>query len=416
MKRRTRLHLIHPADAGPVALRALRILLADPDPPFSDAVLLLAGSADERRAARLGVHTTDRIIPPAGAISRCAPPLRRYLRERGRPDVIHAWSPDAARLAADVAPAAPRVLSPMRPPADGLTPIRRPVAPRTGPIADVSLGPPEINAAWRLAAPTPLAFRHIPIPPPLPADLAPTPHNRDAARARISADAESLVVALVGDPSSRLDAYTFTVSLVVMAKAGMPVLGLVPSDAFALLRARRWLRPLIDAPRLLITDDPLETLAPALDLALWTPRTRRVPVRDPAQGFELMPLAGASTAGAELAAACAARILAADTPIARPLPERLGDAVTLVNARAPVDYAAAAQRAMKSAQPTEDQLRRRRDALLEASGPHAWRTAANNAARAAMGIGLDDPSADPRSLTSRAIRSRSHPTAHAGGS
>lgn len=62
-------------------------------------VILIGGSAAERRAADLGLPTTDRVAPPAGRATLAWRGVRRLALARGSFDVVQPWSPDLVRLA-----------------------------------------------------------------------------------------------------------------------------------------------------------------------------------------------------------------------------------------------------------------------------------------------------------------------------
>jgi len=409
MKRRSRLHLIDPVGAGPAALRALRMLLEDPDPPFDDSVLILGGSRAERLSASMGVRTTDRIVAPARGAKRALRPLRRYIADRGRPDVAHAWSVETARLAGEACPASACVLSLLRPPEDGATFGRRRAPLQEAPVADVAITPPEIEGAWRALGAGPPALRCVSLPPPVP-DPSSMPTRADA-RARLALRPEQRLVALVGDPAGRLDAFTFGIAATVMYKVGLPIVVLAPPEAFALLRARRWMINHAGSPPLIVDDAPIEALAPAIDLGVWAPRTRRIPSPRGRRRTSLTPVAGASTSGVEIVAACGAAVLGPRTRTSLPIERRLGDRVSLIEARAAVDYAAIGQRLLEQPPATPDQIQRLRESLLASSGAEAWRAACRRAAQTALGLGVD---ATER-FTALAVRSWSQP-ALSGGS
>ncbi len=116
MSRRV-LHLIDgppDADATPATLALLssaRGAAADAD----DAVLLVGGVGLNASARAAGLHGYQRVGAPFASALWGYPAVRRAVRRMGPIDLVHAWSPGAARFAHRAMPRTPAVLSLTRP-------------------------------------------------------------------------------------------------------------------------------------------------------------------------------------------------------------------------------------------------------------------------------------------------------------
>lgn len=260
-----------PHDAGALACRAA----IEKAPEHEHRVCLIGPASAEHRAHSLGLRTTDRISPPLGVPSLAWFGLESLVRDRGPPDAVQCWSRPLLRLA------------------------RLALG-----NAVVCVGPPD----------------DYPIP------LSTSGTRREELRRRFGlADGEKAVL-LLADPPSLADARRFVFTLGLTEVAGFPCAGVIPAGARFLVRGRRFCRDAHLGGRLVFTDLPAWTLAPACDAALLhaagdEPAVRCAPPEAPAiaraaAGGALLqgvPVIAPQSAGAEpwFDTAAAPRCLAA---------------------------------------------------------------------------------------------------------
>lgn len=211
------LHLIDGRGTGDAALMAC----AQVTHGVTDAehrLCLLGPGELEDRAARLGLPTTDRIAPPLGRPLLAWRGLRRLVRDRGRPDLVHAWSPDAHRLA------------------------RRALG---GSVPCVTVPAPAIAA----------------------------PRDVDPARRRILREAMGAgpgePVLLLAGEGEETDAQRFVFLLGLLAQADVRTIGLIPRASARLSRALRFHRRLGRPTPVFIGNMPAACLADLSDVAVW---------------------------------------------------------------------------------------------------------------------------------------------------
>jgi hypothetical protein len=220
----------------------------------------------------LGVGVTHTFAPlggasagnagPAIALSarRCAAWLRQFAPSLLVPNdaVVHAWSVDARDLMA-------RSLN-----AAGLdwpivcTPVRGPRGP--GDLAcPVNAVPAPLARVWAVReAPAP-GFA----PPPCPDPAQRRGPARTAARSELGLADGELLVMLLADPPDAGQARLFVTSVGIMHLANLPAHALIHASATDRYRAVRHTASFDYPWDVLITDQPLATLLPAADIALW---------------------------------------------------------------------------------------------------------------------------------------------------
>jgi hypothetical protein len=202
-----------PYDAGVLACRAA----IERTPELEHRVCLIGPTSAERRAGALGLHTTHRIAPPAGAVSLGWFGLESLVRDRGLPDAVQCWTRPLLRLA-------------------------------------------------RLALGNSVPCVGPPAEYPLPA--APASVDRDQLRRRLGLQAGEKAVLLLADPPSTADARRFVFMLGLIEVAGHRCAGVIPSGARHLVRGRRFARDANLGTNLILTDLPAWALAPACDCAV----------------------------------------------------------------------------------------------------------------------------------------------------
>lgn len=212
------LHLIDEQGTGDAAIMACAAVVRAL-PHVRHGVCLIGSSEFERRAASLGLATTDRIVPPLGRTPLAWRGLRRFLRDRGRPDLVHAWSDDGRRLA--------------RLAGGGALPC--------------------------VTVPAPACAR----------PRQPDPATRAALRTAMGVGPTDPVLLLAGEGPD-LDAMRFIFLLGLLAQADVRAIGLVPRGAARLARALRFHRRLGRGEPLLIASRPAADLADVADVAVWT--------------------------------------------------------------------------------------------------------------------------------------------------
>ncbi len=225
------LHILDAADpAAHLARRAIRTLIDHAPAGVEHHVVLLGARADERAARALELSVAARIpirrVPPP----RLAGGALRRLLLRIRPDLLHAWSAGARRLAASAEPLLP-VIETQR-------------------------------------------FDRAPYPM-----ILPSPDARNELRSRWGAREGEVVLLLVGEPPEALDAFVFLVAAGVLAERGRPTLAIAHPDAGGLLRARRFFERRGRGARLIVDDlDPIDALPGAdgaVSIALAPPGCAR---------------------------------------------------------------------------------------------------------------------------------------------
>ncbi|MBL8760985.1 MAG: hypothetical protein JNL50_06740 [Phycisphaerae bacterium] len=177
------------------------------------AVILIGGSAAERRAAVLGLPTTDRVAPPGGVAALGWRGVHRLARARGAFDVVQAWSGDLVRLGRMI----------------GVAPV---------------------------------------CPPPRILVCTPTPHDRAATRAALGVRDDRPLVLMLSDPPASIDVRQCWFLASLFEVAAWPGQVIVPAPSTA--RSRRLSGPmkLVHATR---TDLPGAALVGACDLAAIMP-------------------------------------------------------------------------------------------------------------------------------------------------
>lgn len=319
------LHVMDPLAAGRFALDGLRRLLDEPDDDESAETLLLGGTDAERLAQQSGVRSFDRLHPPIGRAEAAVRSFRRFIASRGGPDLIHAWSPGASRLAATALPGTPRVVTPTRPPRANGLPSRIPKRPNAA--RGCALFPSRtLRDGWfvqpgamdRLIRPArdpliarfPVEQSHI------------DKRSRLAQRRAWGVSEETFLIALLDGANAQPNAWTFSFLLGAAALAGRTVTGVAPPRAADLERAQRFAHAL--GRRWELRVEPLTTPALACcDLAAITDAEPNGPQI------------------AALAEAMALRVpvVAFDTPAARELTGAEDDAAWLSTGRRPIDLA-----------------------------------------------------------------------------
>jgi len=336
------LHVINPHAAGRFALAALGRLLRDPIEGDHDAVVSLGGSDAERLAAEAGVRTFDRLHPPGGRAEFAARPFRKLIAARGEPDLVHAWSLDAGRLASLAIPCTPRIVvvaAPKRPKAPG--PSAWFHRPRNPTPTWAVFSSETARQAW-LTAPDALARL---IGQTIDAGVARFPVDARPLAERVARDdpdaegVRTLRIALLDGGQVKPDAWTFTFALGAATLAGWRVEGVAPPSARALERAARMTEALGHRWRLRVEPINAEALVHC-DLAVATDADRCQ--------SNIAPLAEAL--------AMEVPLVAHETPAVR---ELLGDVegAWLSSGRRPIDLATALVAALE--QPNERARRTR---------------------------------------------------------
>lgn len=260
------LHLIDPAAGeGPLlaCAAALRI------PGFDHTVWTIGPRAAARRAAAAGVPSHHTLPAPARRPTLAWPAARALaadLRRAGAtPDVVHCWSFSTltlARLA--FGPRLPKMVFACSDPAD-LPRWSRPQ------LADGPLLVTTRRTTWRRwIADVSLDARHLPLPIPTPLTA---PSARDDLRAAvgIAPGEHALLIALLADPPRAADARAFSFMLGLLHLAGARVIGVVPRGVGQGRRGARFVRAHGRRWGLVEWDGPMSVLAPATDLAMWSP-------------------------------------------------------------------------------------------------------------------------------------------------
>jgi hypothetical protein len=100
--------------------------------------------------------------------------------------------------------------------------------------------------------------------------------RRDELRASLGLTDDDVLLMPLNDPSSTLDAYALAEISAMLCVAGRRVTTLVPRNARHADRAiRHWREGYVQ--RLLLTDDPIASFAPAADIAMLCDETDRIP-------------------------------------------------------------------------------------------------------------------------------------------
>lgn len=266
------LHLLDPA-AGEDPILACSLALRTPG--FDHHVWAIGARAAARRAAAAGVTPHRTLAAPAQRPTLAWPAARAMaadLRRAGAaPDVVHCWSFSTltlARLA--FGPRLPKVVFASSGPA--ATPRwSRPQ------LADGPLVVTTARGIWRRwIADVSLDARLLP----LPLHTATPADRRADLRAHLGIDAAAprpaLVIALLADPPTAADARAFAFMLGLLHLAGggdTRVIGVVPRGVGQGRRGARFVRAHGRRWGLVEWDGPMSALAPAADLAMWSPPT-----------------------------------------------------------------------------------------------------------------------------------------------
>ncbi|MEC9374634.1 MAG: hypothetical protein VYC34_12355 [Planctomycetota bacterium] len=257
------LHIVEPARLGDAALKALALLLAQTHPPAHTAVII-GGDADQDRARRFGVRTTDRIHTPRDHSTIAAAGLRRLLRARLEPDLLVAWSFETLAAAAAAAPDTPLILHATAPPDPRGNPLRIPrPAPRVRAVI-ATAGHIRAACGARGAALQRAESIHLP----LPAHPAATT-DRAQARAALDVPHEALLITALGDPPQTVDAFSLSFVAGLFQTMGRTAAAVIHPRALQLERALRMRERIGGVWRIAVTEAPLASILPACDVALW---------------------------------------------------------------------------------------------------------------------------------------------------
>ncbi len=154
--------------------------------------------------------------------------------------------------------------------------------------------------AWGLGA-------GVTLPPPVPAV-----HSREALRASLGLSAHEVAVLLLADPPSAGDARAFAQQVGVLTLADVRSVGLMHACSTGAARGVRHARAFDFAWDMITTIDPLHTLLPACDVALWH--------QGESEQFGMAPDDARTGGGAVLATHALLHgvpVLAVDSPLAR---------------------------------------------------------------------------------------------------
>ena len=236
------LHLLAPASAGDEGVLACAASMHS-TPEHLHRVLLIGGSAEERRTWSLGVHTTDRVQPLLRSAARSARRARMWMdatRTSGfEPTIVQSWCGDSALLGerlGGLLVSAMRSATLLRVPSEGLLTELQACAVRTR-FSVYNPGMRRVLArAWgrdgagvRVLDP---GAEHAAISAP----------DRGDARAELGVEDEDKVIALVCHDPLRTDAMNFAFVLGLLYVAGQRVVGQMPQDARNHRRAARFVR------------------------------------------------------------------------------------------------------------------------------------------------------------------------------
>lgn len=194
--------------------------------------------------------------------------LRYLIQDRGKPDVIHAWSVEAAMAALLAAPGIPVRLT-----LSGVPPLSR--------CARIAAGWVLRKVSWLDAFSHPALESWAPLlnglPFPVVHSVAPawwsgTPFTRSNSRGALRTewgvqDSDHVVWAL-GDDPTRIDARAFAYHIGVLALTGRSIVGVVSPSAAHLERGVRFTTRHNGAWRLLIDGRPPPAFVAACDAAL----------------------------------------------------------------------------------------------------------------------------------------------------
>ncbi len=261
------LHLIEPLgeELGPCGTALVADALSRMSSRVSSSAAIIGPGEAERLAQRLGLETFDRLHRPAGRAS-AGTALRRYLREAGPFDLIHCWSASMLTLATVAAPASKRCATVLAAPASASEAHWvRMVVETSG--ATLLAASNTIRRAWATAG-VPIASTHVLRPGLNFARLREV--KREAVRESLEVGPATSLVALVGEPASRVDAGRFGSVLAMVRAMGVDVAGVVATGA----RRRRIGRAMlagVGAEESLIVDERMEapwSILPGCDAAV----------------------------------------------------------------------------------------------------------------------------------------------------
>ncbi len=231
-------------DAALLACAALRGQL----PEFEQSVCLIGGNALEERSAGAGLPSTDRIAPALGEAVRARAGLKAFLRDRGRPDLIHCWSRATATLAEGFGlPVCRTDLGAMelvgRGPQDQIPVVRGPRTDQDGPVVQFA------------ALPT--------------VDLRTTSDDRRRLRNELGVDGREPVILLLGGRPGEADALRMEFFSGLLHFAGRPVIWLIPASSARLTRGLRFHARSRWASRVIVTSRSMVDQIGAADLGVW---------------------------------------------------------------------------------------------------------------------------------------------------
>ncbi|MDX2115770.1 MAG: hypothetical protein SFZ24_09180 [Planctomycetota bacterium] len=258
------LHLVEARSCSWAALRSLALLTRGAERVRHRVALV--GSAGADRAAAAGLGSADRLAAPSQIAEAARPGLARFIRARGAPDIIVAWSASTAALAALGAPRVPRAVVLGTPPPAfdrSLGGFRRARALRTAALLIPSsrwLRDLWVARFTLLGAPSrALSLPHATL----------DPDRRARLRREWDLPESTRLVVGLGEPEDAVDARELIFLAGVLAVAGVPTALLTCPGAGDLERGLRFAefsRPVI---RVMVDDRPLDELLPACDLGVW---------------------------------------------------------------------------------------------------------------------------------------------------
>jgi len=253
------LHLVAPPEWAPLhahtsigrmipSCLAARTLRNHP----GDIVVTVGGSSALHEARRLGIHPTAHA---ALVLGRPRSLVRRLSRRADGCARVVCWADELVDVATRLGPPCTLVST---------APNRRP--PRSERPERVLVVEPSDIDRWD--APAATHDREL-------ADLltAPAPNAgvRAAARDALGIDDDTLCLAALEDNPSHVDARQFTFMLGLLNVSGHDIVGIVPRAAARTTQARRHHEGLKRPFRLLIAEDPLPAIAPAIDACIINP-------------------------------------------------------------------------------------------------------------------------------------------------